>query len=538
MRLHTLSVNWSSVQIKLRHILLPLVTLTLGLCVIYSALNWLLIARGNLLPLSDEVVEYWLPLGLAWLLVIFKVQSGLGLLRRDKRGNLPVLFHFAAVATVAVPTILVQGFVHTATGILTHVGSLADISTTAATKYYAADEVCVDRARAWTQPAVRVSGRYNDSLDFYLYAVIPLCKSDRARSHESVWIGYEFKKFVSNHLSTEDKNAAYNDFLVQSRIKVSEFDPKSFSFYERLGRTYSRKQFATLLARAGLDIDAPLTVLLIPHTEHFEDRTGHRLQWTLASFGIGAAVWLGIALWCPLDSSRVRKWRKQMSPVTPRRPRPAALGFLVPHKRIYGLQVLMLVNVLVYVAMVLAGLGFASFDSDDLLRWGANYRPALHGVGYLRLITSQFVHGGMLHLMNNLYGLFLAGIFLLPITGSAGLIVSYLMAGLVGSIASAYIHPATVSVGASGAIFGLFGILLVHLLLGDKKLAAVRGALLPGAAVFVVLNLLIGLASPGIDNAAHIGGLVSGVSLGFVFYLRRGLPARELPLADNPASQD
>ncbi|PWT85903.1 MAG: hypothetical protein C5B58_02320 [Acidobacteria bacterium] len=109
------------------------------------------------------------------------------------------------------------------------------------------------------------------------------------------------------------------------------------------------------------------------------------------------------------------------------------------------------------------------------------------------------------------YGLFLAGMFLTAITGNLGLIASYLLAGLAGSIASAYVHPATVSVGASGAIFGLFGMLLVHLLLGDKKLAEVRKTLLPGAAVFVALNLLVGLASPGIDNAAHIGGLVSGV---------------------------
>lgn len=72
--------------------------------------------------------------------------------------------------------------------------------------------------------------------------------------------------------------------------------------------------------------------------------------------------------------------------------------------------------------------------------------------------------------------------------------------------------------------------LLVHLVMGDKKLVELRRALLPGAAVFVALNVLIGATSPEIDNAAHIGGFVLGVFLGFVFFLpwaaRRQSPAR------------
>jgi rhomboid protease GluP len=80
-------------------------------------------------------------------------------------------------------------------------------------------------------------------------------------------------------------------------------------------------------------------------------------------------------------------------------------------------------------------------------------------------------------------------------------------------------HPATVSVGASGAIFGLFAMLLVHLVLGDEKLVQVRARLLPGILVFVALNLLIGATSQGIDNAAHIGGLLAGIVLGLIFFL-------------------
>jgi rhomboid protease GluP len=506
-------VRPSHLQLKIHHVFIPLVALALGFCVAYSFLDWLLVARTNLLRLSDEVAGVWLPATLAFLLMLLVMWRRLRLLKRDKGGRLTSLYHMAAVAFVAVPTIIAQAFIRSAAGDLTHVESLAEISGVPATKYYAADKVCVDRSRAWTQPEART---YRGNLNLYVYAVVPLCRSDRAQSSGSIWIGYRLHKRVDNSLSVAEKDAAYRDLWAQWLSTLNDQNPSAFPFFERLGRPEYRKDFATLLGRAGIDLEAPSTVLLMPHTEGFADRAGHLLQWTFASFGIGTAVWLAIALFCPLGPSKDRKWLKGEDEEASQRTRARALIFI---RGTYGLEVLVAANVLVYVAMVFSGLGVASFDSDDLLDWGANYRPALHGAGYMRLLTSAFVHGGLLHLLNNVYGLVLAGLFLLPVTGNLGLIACYVLAGLGGSIASAYMHPATVSVGASGAIFGLFAVLLVHLVLGDKKLVQVRGRLLPGVLLFVALNFLIGATSQGIDNAAHIGGFLAGIVLGLVFFL-------------------
>ena len=103
--------------------------------------------------------------------------------------------------------------------------------------------------------------------------------------------------------------------------------------------------------------------------------------------------------------------------------------------------------------------------------------------------------------------------------GSAGLIACYLLAGLGGSVASAMVHPTTVSVGASGSIFGLFGILLTLVVLRDKRVEAIRKIVLVNVSIFVALNLFLGSISPGIDNAAHLGGLATGVVLGLEIFL-------------------
>jgi rhomboid protease GluP len=101
--------------------------------------------------------------------------------------------------------------------------------------------------------------------------------------------------------------------------------------------------------------------------------------------------------------------------------------------------------------MTFGGLGFISFKSQDLLNWGANYRPYITDGQWWRLLTSVFLHGGIMHLVANMYGLLFIGIFLEPLLGKTRYAIFYLLTGILASCASIWWHDATVSVGASGA---------------------------------------------------------------------------------------
>jgi rhomboid protease GluP len=414
---------------------------------------------------------------------------------------------------------IAQGYVRTATGDITHTRLASDISSGPLTKYYSADETCIATWETVTEPIVRTTGKNNETLNFDEYAAVPICAQDGAApGHRSVWIGLKFHKSLSNSLERSTKEIEYANFIRRSKSELHDVDPRSFRYLERVGRNADRRGFGAALRQAGVDIESPLTIVLIPHQEPFEQRSGDRLAWTFGSFAIGAVAWLGLVFLRPLDDSKVQRWLDPSRNTEDAVAR-GGLYFLVPNRRVYGLPILLDANILIFVAMVLAGLGFVSFDSQDLLTWGANYRPALHGLGVFRLITSEFVHAGIMHLLNNLYGLLFAGIFLLPVTGNAALVLCYLLCGLGGSIASAVVHPATVSVGASGAIFGLFGILLALLLLRDRRIAEVRQLVLVNVAIFVGVNLFLGAVSHGIDNAAHVGGLATGAILGLVIFM-------------------
>jgi membrane associated rhomboid family serine protease len=133
---------------------------------------------------------------------------------------------------------------------------------------------------------------------------------------------------------------------------------------------------------------------------------------------------------------------------------------------------------------------------------------------YWRLWTVTLVHGDLLHLFFNMYALFLAGPVVERWYGSILFVAFYLICAAAGSVASFVFGGGIPSVGASGAIFGLFGILLGAGRVHHPVDRASRG-LIQQLGVIILINILFGLASAGtIDNAAHLGGLAAGLWLG------------------------
>ncbi len=177
--------------------------------------------------------------------------------------------------------------------------------------------------------------------------------------------------------------------------------------------------------------------------------------------------------------------------------------------------VLLNLNILLFVLMVIGGVGFFEPESDGLLKWGANFKPMTMNGQWWRLITNCFIHIGVFHLLLNMYALLYIGVLLEPILGKPRMVTAYLLTGLTASITSLAWHELTISAGASGAIFGLYGVFLA-LLTSNLIEKTARKALLTSIGIFVAYNLLNGLKG-GIDNAAHIGGLIGGLLIGYAF---------------------
>jgi membrane associated rhomboid family serine protease len=173
---------------------------------------------------------------------------------------------------------------------------------------------------------------------------------------------------------------------------------------------------------------------------------------------------------------------------------------------------LLAASVVVFMAMSAKG---GTKNLDTLLRFGANYGPAIGRGEVWRLFTAMFVHIGLLHILFNSYVLYVLGRDAEAFLGQWRFLVTYLGAGLTASIASVCMAGTRVSAGASGAIFGLGGALLAYALLNRRALPVrLFSHWVKNLLFFVVLNLMIGLMHKGIDNWAHGGGLVGGFLFG------------------------
>jgi len=177
------------------------------------------------------------------------------------------------------------------------------------------------------------------------------------------------------------------------------------------------------------------------------------------------------------------------------------------------------INVVVFILMAIDGAEIFRITNVDVhTKWGSNVTALTFTGDWWRLITSTFIHFGIIHLAMNMYALYTAGVYLEPMLGKTKYIAAYLCTGIIAGIVSLWWHKEGVNgAGASGAIFGLYGVFLA-LLFTNLIPKQVRSALLQSIGIFVVFNIVYGMRS-GIDNAAHIGGLLSGMLIGFIFYL-------------------
>jgi rhomboid protease GluP len=182
---------------------------------------------------------------------------------------------------------------------------------------------------------------------------------------------------------------------------------------------------------------------------------------------------------------------------------------------------LLALNIAAYIWVAFTG-GFG--DTRSLLEHGALYGPLVTRGEYWRIVTAAFLHGGLLHIALNMFALMQVGSYLEALVGSARMLAIYTVALIGSGIAVVLFSPNDVTVGASGAIFGIFGALVaIGIRLGPRGRDLIAQTL-----PIVGLNLAFGFSIPNISNAGHIGGLVSGFLAGLaIFMVRPGDAVRE-----------
>jgi len=202
---------------------------------------------------------------------------------------------------------------------------------------------------------------------------------------------------------------------------------------------------------------------------------------------------------------------------------------LMPSMHFWLVPVVVILELMLFLAMVISGIDALSPEPMALFEWGANQRSAVMEGELWRLLTAVFIHHGIFHLVVNLIGFWLAGRILEPLIGwkNSGLLL--LFCGVVSSVSSFFWHPYMLSVGASGMVYGLIGAIPVFLFTRPSYFKELVPHLFLLFVLFIV-QWVFSSFSHHVDHAAHIGGALAGFFASILIRIGGSYPSAATPI--------
>lgn len=499
-------------SIKFKHIVPTFLVIAFGTTILTLLFRWIFTINSEILSVREDIFNIWLPLILPWIPITIWLRPKVRILNFKKGGDAPMLIQFISWGTIVAMMIVANSYLKTATGKLAELPNI-ETFTEGDARYVTISKIELNRDLGSSYTEFRASGKYNQYLNFDTYFVYPFKISGNANKY---WYGVKFHKQIGNKISDVQKENIYNQFFEQS---VKQFEAYEFSkpnYFEILPHSDDREGFKKAIDRLKVSLPDKL-IILEPKEGSYVDRNGKKLEWIFGSFTIGFSILL-FALIFP--NYKKIEYERQLKGIKPKSDDVIdMIKYLIPSGNHYATSLILDLNAAIFLIMIISGVHIVSPNGIELLEWGANRRMETTQGDWWRLVSNMFIHGGIMHLFLNIYGLVIAAMFVEPIFGRYKYLILYFTSGICGSLASIFWYNNVTSVGASGAIFGLYGALLGLLLTNAFPKEGKRGILL-FIGPYVVINLLFGLTG-GIDNAAHIGGLVSGAVLGIIFHVFR-----------------
>lgn len=504
-----ITIELKDLNIKLREVFFPYLIVVLGTIVLYGLFRWILEVQLDVLPFDSNLLDYFIPLALPCIPVFLWMTKRIRVLKlTEDIKNLHSLYQFVMVFSIGITTIFSQGLITKGSYRLTDLNQVEKTRDYSKEKYFRFKSYEVNKKSQLRYARQALTGQKSESLKFLLLFA---CQFEGA---EDIWYGVKYKESVDNDLTKGQKERAYRKFLNESDLAYRSFEFKNARYFEKL-RHYEDKQYFLKVIRENFpgDFDKE-PIILIPQLEEFDQRMGGAITGFFWSLGIGSLI-LFIMIYNPEIDTQALQELKEGRKNNQDEAFSKFAKVLDPRGLYKVTAILLLLNLTVFIVFLFGGHGIEGPGARELLEYGGNRRFEVMNGDYWRLFTYMFLHGGLMHLVSNLFGLVISGYFLERILGRTRMLLSYVVCGTVAGLVSIYWHDFTVSVGASGAIFGLLGIIFalnffkVYSALDRDMIWTLLGA-------YGGISLLLGFTQ-GIDNAAHIGGLVCGLVLGTVF---------------------
>lgn len=512
--------------VKIKHIVPIYLLVACSTVILLLAVRWGLSISTGIIDIREDNWEFIMPMVLSFIVVIVWIRPKLRILKPHKNGqSYSDFFIVVSWLSIMAASLVAQQFLSTSTGKLLRLDSINQIADHEPVRYYHVENFSVLSEYPKTYLTSYTTGKYSSTLNHDLYVAVPIIAFTNNITNDTTlidfnqvplyWYGIRYTYSIRDRATYKEKEKARQVFNDDCDASYRNHVFNDHEYFERLPKSKRRSNYINAIQQDLYGVPDDSIVVLEPRYEPFEERNGNKFFWIFGSLGIGLIVMVSILSIPDLDK---REFIRQKAGIKPEKDNVVeALKYLVPAKEHWGTSVILDINLVVFIIMFLNDVDLLSPTTGDLVKWGGNI-SSLTPTQPWRLLTNIFVHGGVMHLTLNIAGLVIGSYFAERIYGRWHYLILYLLSGISGSLLSLWWHEHVnvVSVGASGAIFGLFGAILA-LLATNAFPKTSKKSIFIFIALYAIVSLIVGLMG-GVDNAAHIGGLTGGAIVGYVLY--------------------
>ncbi len=503
---------------KLKYVFLPIFLSSTLTVLIFGIVRWYLNIKGDILHISTDI-QFWIFILIAaiiWALFIRK-PIGILIIKRNPASDLELL-HILAVAAVFVPLITSQFYLIDRNAKLYQVEHIYGQENYRENDYYQVSDLVFDKTSYGVFYSVHTSGRNNEDVNLNANYAIPILGDN---GNFQFWIAKRFSKQYGTREYENNRTVLWKQFVKNAKEKYWKFNPSEHKYLRIMPQSDQRREFVEAIMNSDVypEVEEDDLVILKIEDEDFESRSDGEQKWFYISYiGLNLLV-LIIIQFLKIQEIRLERLQKH-KPINGEEEDSIkeALLFLVPRKNHFITSIMIDLNLIVFVWMIASGVSIMNPLLSDLLEFGAlRYQEVMDGE-YWRLITSGFVHIGLIHILMNMMFLALVGYLVESVLGRWKFLILYILTLIGANVNSLIWDNQAVSAGASGALFGLLGWMLAQVLI--KRKTGDGSNIIYLFLIFGIggITLLVGLFNNS-NNAAHLGGLAVGLLIGLLMSL-------------------
>jgi rhomboid protease GluP len=495
-------------KLKLQHILLPYIIITLGVTLTYLIFYWLVVIKIEA-EIKNTLTNFVIPGAIASAAILIWLRPRIKrLIFKNDNGHF--LYYMVATGANLWLIIVCAKLLTLKTNDIVHLKDITEIESNTRSGYYSIEDFSIVDLYGSSTYTVSRSGKNNQYVDFDLYFAAPIAKKDKKIDSTKVykyWIVQSYSTRESAHSDDEKLNKAFTDFANTSDL---DFHYQKFlnglDHFERVKPSDEKIQGMVAVKKSEPNAIPEDIILLRASTSNLAEEASSALKYIFISFfsGIGVVFLLLIYPKYKEEKPNQKKRIKKQDDLRD------MLMFLVPRGEHYITSILLDINIVVFILLLFLDVDFMSPTAPQLVAVGGLNATMFANGEYWRLLTSMFLHAGFGHILYNMIALVLVGLLIEPVLGRKRYLLLYIGSGIISAFTVVLFGKAGVSVGASGAIFGLFAVGFTYAVLNKIK------PLITMIGIYAGSSLLLGFIIPGTDNVGHLGGIAGGLLIYFV----------------------